>query len=109
MKRRDEQLDLPLALVPGAREHVGMILRCEVRREQLDGRQRQLAGGESLEDDRKAPGRPRDFNAVVRGGLGEMKRVGAIRDARSTPRSLVDRGCMICGRLRRSESRKDRV
>lgn len=82
MQTCDEPLNVSLALVPRTRERLAMILRCEMRRQQADRRQRHRTLSHQLENDWKATSRPRRFDTVVRRVLGQMKSLRTVREQR---------------------------
>jgi hypothetical protein len=82
MKRRNDQFNTSLALIPRSREHIAVILSCEMRPQQSDGRQGNLATFEEPQDDRVVTRRTRSFDASIRRMLGQMEHVGAVHKQR---------------------------
>jgi hypothetical protein len=73
-------LDLPLPLVARLRQHVLVIRRRQMRREEPNGRQRDGAFVERGENSRKAARRAGCFYPVVGGPFGKMQRLRAVRE-----------------------------
>lgn len=65
-------------------QRFGVLCR-EVRAQKRDGRQRECTFAQSIEDDRKRPHCPCDFDAVVSLVFREVQCVGAIREQGCKP------------------------
>ena len=89
-KRCNEFLDLPLPLVACQREHVLMICRRQVRRQQPDGGQRYGPLIERREDCGEAACRAGSLDAVIGGTLGEVQRVRAVGEQRRVALAQVE-------------------
>jgi hypothetical protein len=90
LEPRDNVLDLSFALVGCLAKNVGVILRCEMRRQEPDGTEMDPPICEQRQYHRKPPRRARSFDAVVRRMLGEMQDLSAVREHRGAPLPEVE-------------------
>ena len=74
--------DLPLALVRRFAKDVTVILLRQMRRQEPDGAQMDPSVGEEGQDHWKPSRRARRFDPVVRGVLGEVQNLRAVREHR---------------------------
>ena len=81
---RDQLLDLALGGMARRVEERPVILFIEVGRQQADRRQRDVSAFEPLEDERKAPCRPRRGDACIGRGLREAQHPSAVVEQRRT-------------------------
>jgi hypothetical protein len=77
---RDQLLDLALRLVPCGLEDRLVVLWCQMRRKQRNGRQCECPLGELIEKQRETSRGPRRFDAAVRGVLGQVQDLRAVRE-----------------------------
>src|SRR5262245_15747450 len=78
-------LDLSLALVPRHVDEVLMVLRREMRREQADRREREVACFEPHEQDWIATRGASSLDPAIGGVLGQAQHLGAVGKQRGTP------------------------
>jgi hypothetical protein len=90
LEARDDLFDLPLALVGRFAKNVGVILLCEMRRQDADGTEMDAAICEERQYQREPSRRARSFDPVVRRMLGEMQHLRAVREHRGGPLSEVE-------------------
>jgi hypothetical protein len=81
-QRRDDFLNLPLALVPCSREHLAVIAFGEMRRKKTDRGQVEGTVRELCDDDRPLPRRPRRLDSKIRGVLRQVEDPRAVREER---------------------------
>jgi hypothetical protein len=78
----DELFDLAFALVPSLVEQFDVVVRRQMRREQADRGQGEVASGQQVQDPGKPPRRPRRLDTAVGGVLGEVQHLRAVREER---------------------------
>ena len=94
LKARDDLLDLSLAFVRRLAKNVDVILLCEMRRQEPDRAEMNAAIGEVRQHHREPPRRTRSFDPVVRGVLGEVQDLGAVREHRGAALPEVEPPCI---------------
>jgi hypothetical protein len=80
LETRDDLFDLSFALVGRLAKNVSVILLSQMRRQDPDRAEMDTAICEERQYQRKPPRSPSRFDTVVRGVLGEMQDLGAIRE-----------------------------
>jgi hypothetical protein len=94
---RDDRLNLSLGLVPRRDEQRLMVLSGQVTAEQGDRREVEGSVCDQFEDHRPCSCGSRRFDAGVRGVLGQMEHLGAVREHRRAALAEVEASCVDFG------------